>query len=164
MKKRVYLPLFGVGPLYGFLIVLSTVAAALLRNHPVFASGRLLRGRVLLSVVGVFLIAAAVFLWIQAVVVSKIDDHIKENHLVTSGVYAWVRNPIYSALMLLCTGVLLIVGNVRFFVLPFIYWIFMTVLMKNTEEKWLREVYGQEYEDYLKEVHRCIPWPPRKKR
>ena len=97
-------------------------------------------------------------MWIMAVIVSKVDDNIKKNHLVTTGIYAWVRNPIYSACMFACTGFILIIGNVFFFVLPFVYWLFMTVLMKHTEEKWLRDLYGQEYEDYCKRVNRCIPW------
>lgn len=39
----------------------------------------------------------------------------------------------------------------------------MTVLMKNTEEKWLYALYGQEYLDYCKRVNRCIPWPKRQR-
>ena len=37
----------------------------------------------------------------------------------------------------------------------FFYWIFMTVLMKCTEEKWLKNLYGREY---CRRVKRCIPW------
>ena len=32
-----------------------------------------------------------------------------------------------------------------------------TVRVNEQEEKWLRELYGQEYEDYCKRVNRCIP-------
>ena len=38
----------------------------------------------------------------------------------------------------------------------------MTIFLKNTEEKWLSELYGQEYLDYCKRVNRCIPWSPKK--
>ncbi len=41
-------------------------------------------------------------------------------------------------------------------------WIIMTVTLKLTEEKWLLDLYGQDYADYRKRVNRCIPWPPRK--
>ena len=27
-----------------------------------------------------------------------------------------------------------------------------------TEEKWLRDLYGKQYEDYCNRVNRCIPW------
>lgn len=36
--------------------------------------------------------------------------------------------------------------------------VYMTVFLINTEEKWLRKQYGQEYENYCKKVNRCIPW------
>ena len=36
------------------------------------------------------------------------------------------------------------------------------VTLKLTEEKWLLDLYGQDYADYRKRVNRCIPWPPRK--
>lgn len=68
------------------------------------------------------------------------------------------RNPIYTAFMFFCTGALFISGNIFFLPLFFFYWILMTVLMKNTEEKWLLELYGIEYANYCKKVNRCIPW------
>ena len=160
--EKEHLPLYGVGPLYVYVIVVLTLAAVLCRKLPVFAAGRLDALRLSLTIAGALLIALGVFMWIQAVVVSKVDKSIVENKLVTTGVYAWVRNPIYSAFMILCTGVLLIAGNAFFFVLPLVYWLFMTVLMKRTEEKWLRELYGAEYEDYCRRVNRCWPWFPKK--
>lgn len=42
------------------------------------------------------------------------------NHLVTTGVYACVRNPIYSAFLIACTGALMIYGNLYLFVLPLV--------------------------------------------
>ena len=160
MKKQDHLPIYGVGPLYVYVIAALTLAAVLLRNMPVFSSGKLAGLHTPLLLLGVLFIAAGIALWIYAVPVSKIDDGIKENRLVTTGAYAMVRNPIYSAAMIACTGVLLIVGNAWFFVLPFAYWLFMTLLMKATEEKWLKDLYGAEYEDYCRRVNRCWPWLP----
>ena len=161
IDKTEHLPMYGVGPLYVYGIGAMTLAAFLCRNLPVFSVGRPSAIKIPLSTLGILLMMLGVFMWIQAVIVAKVDDGIKENRLVTTGIYAWVRNPIYSAFMMLCTGVLLIIGNACFFVLPFFYWLFMTVLMKNTEEKWLLNLYGQEYEDYHKQVNRCIPWFPK---
>ena len=48
-----------------------------------------------------------------------------------------------------------------FLILPFAYWLFLTILLKNTEEKWLRELYGKEYEEYCRRVNRCWPWFPK---
>lgn len=157
-----HLPTYGVGPLYVCGIASLTLAAVLMRSMSLFASGKLETARVPLLILGILLILAGIALWIYAVPVSKIDDGIKENRLITTGAYALVRNPIYSAAMIACTGVILILGNAWFFVLPFVYWLFMTVLMKATEEKWLRGLYGKEYEDYCKRVNRCWPWLPAK--
>ena len=164
MKKQDHLPVYGVGPIYVYVIAVLTLAAVLLRNLAVFSSGKLDAVHTPLMVFGIILILAGIALWIYAVPISKIDDGIKENRLVTTGAYALVRNPIYSAAMIACTGVILIVSNAWFFVLPFIYWLFMTVLMKATEEKWLRDLYGKQYDDYCKRVNRCWPWIPVKGR
>ena len=53
---------------------------------------------------------------------------------------------------------LMIYGNLWLLILPVLYWLFLTVLMKCTEEKWLKNLYGMEYEEYCRRVNRCIPW------
>lgn len=65
--------------------------------------------------------------------------------------------------MLGCTGTILIAHNLYLLIIPILFWIEMTIVLKNTEEKWLTNLYGQEYIDYCKRVNRCIPWFPRKK-
>lgn len=161
MKKQDHLPVYGVGPIYVYVIAALTLAAVLLKNLPLFSSGKLDSIRTPFMIIGIMLILGGIALWIYAVPISKIDDGIKENRLVTTGAYALVRNPIYSAAMTACTGVILIVGNAWFFFLPFVYWLFMTILMKATEEKWLKDLYGKEYDDYCKRVNRCWPWIPK---
>ena len=143
MKKYEHLPIYGIGPVYVVSILLPTIIAILLRSIPVFTSGKLIILRIPLAIIGALFIILAAFIWIQAVIVSRLDENIKKNHLVTSGVYAWVRNPIYSAFMILCTGILLVAGNAWFFILPFYYWWLLTVLIKRTEEKWLQKKYVQ---------------------
>lgn len=164
-KESGHLPVFGVGPLYVYGIVLLTVAAMLCCELPRFIGGLLpgvwAKG---LDVLGVLLMASGAILWILAVPVSKVHVSIKQNKLLTTGVYAWVRHPIYSAVMLFCTGWIFVIGNLYFFILPVLYWLFLTVLMKATEEKWLRDHYGEEYEAYCQRVNRCIPSFPKRER
>lgn len=38
----------------------------------------------------------------------------------------------------------------------------MTVVLMSTEEKWLANLYGKEYDEYKSRVNRCILWIPRK--
>ncbi|MDO5538845.1 MAG: isoprenylcysteine carboxylmethyltransferase family protein [Eubacteriales bacterium] len=114
------------------------------------------------AAIGILLLIFGIYLWHGAVFRARVDDGITENRLVTSGVYSCVRNPIYSAFLFFCTGALLISGNLFFYPLFLFYWFFMAVLMKCTEEKWLKKLYGREYEEYCRRVNRCIPWFPKK--
>nr|WP_231989313.1 isoprenylcysteine carboxylmethyltransferase family protein [Ndongobacter massiliensis] len=161
IKKQEHLPVYGIGPVYVAFILLLTLTAVLLRDRPILASGRILAFRIPIIFIGALFIALSIFLWIQAVLASNLAKHIEKNYLVTSGVFAWVRNPIYSAFMILCTGILFIVGNAWFIPLPFFYWGLLTVHMKNTEEKWLQERYGNAYLKYCGKVHRCWPSIPK---
>lgn len=161
-EKKNHLPMFGVGPIYVAVIIALTVAGILLAAY-VLPSGRFDALWIPFICVGVLLIVFGGSLWKSAVLKERIDDGIRENKLVKTGVYAIVRNPIYSAFMLACTGALLIANNLWLLILPPVYWLFLTVLMKNTEEKWLKERYGKEYEEYCKKVNRCIPWFAKRK-
>ena len=48
-------------------------------------------------------------------------------------------------------------------IIEIINWGIMTIVLKNTEEKWLENLYGEEYMEYKSQVNRCIMWFPRKK-
>ena len=160
--KKDHLPILGVGPLYVITIVLLTIIGIIFsatRFIPVITFTNM---RWIFILIGILCFAIGITLWLRAVIIDKLDTHIIKNELVTTGVYAYVRNPVYSAFMFVCTGVLLIYGNLVLLLLPIIYWGFMTVLMKSTEEKWLEDLYGQEYIQYLQRVNRCIPWKRKK--
>ena len=160
--KKDHLPILGVGPLYVITIVLITIISIIFsatRFIPVITFTNM---RWIFILIGILCFAIGITLWLRAVIIDKLDTHIIKNELVTTGVYAYVRNPVYSAFMFVCTGVLLIYGNLVLLLLPIIYWVFMTVLMKSTEEKWLEDLYGQEYIQYLQRVNRCIPWKGKK--
>ena len=156
MKNSYHLPLFGVGPLYGGIVAALTVAGCVAGS--LISFGKVPQMKIPLLILGILLVVYGVSLWIRAVIVAKLDDRIKENRLVTGGVYAHVRNPIYSAIMFACTGALCIAGNLLFLPLFFVFWVLMTVMMKKTEEKWLLDRFGKQYSDYCKRVNRAIPW------
>lgn len=156
--EKGHLPILGVGPLYVITIILMTVISIILsvtRFIPVITFTNI---RLIFVLIGILCFIIGITLWLKAVIIDRLDAHIIKNELVTTGVYAYVRNPVYSAFMFVCTGVLLIYGNLVLLVLPIIYWGFMTVLMKLTEEKWLEDLYGKEYIQYRQHVNRCIPW------
>ena len=80
-------------------------------------------------------------------------DH--PDQLVTTGVFAWSRNPIYVALFLVLVGQLLIFPNW----VPLVYlfagtWLFHRQVLR--EEEFMRRQYGQEYEAYCQRVRRYL--------
>jgi len=162
MKDCNHLSVWGVGPVYALICGLLTAAGIILRNMGWLDSGDVPALDVPMTLLGFALLLAAAYLYYQAHLRQKLFDHVRQNHLVTTGVYAWVRNPVYSAAMLLCTGLLLMAHNLWLLILPPLFWALMTAMLIPTEEKWLRSLYGQEYVDYCARVNRCIPWPPKK--
>ena len=160
--KEFKMPTFGVGPIYVITCLILTIAGICLHMGGYLSVGELRAGRIIFITAGILLILLGIYLWIQAVIVQRIDKKIKENKLLTTGVYGIVRNPIYSAFIFIFTGALLLAANYILLILPFVFWVFLTILMKNTEEKWLRNEFGKEYEEYARKVNRVIPWIRRK--
>ena len=156
--EKGHLPILGVGPLYVVTIILMTIISITLSATGIIPVITFANFQWIFILIGILCFVIGITLWLKAVIIDRLDAHIIKNELVTTGVYAYVRNPVYSAFMFVCTGVLLIYGNLVLLVLPIIYWGFMTVLMKLTEEKWLEDLYGKEYVQYRQRVNRCIPW------
>ncbi len=158
MKNKEHLPIFGIGPfLVTGMAVVTAIAIVLI--YYVCKLGTLSGfTAMLLRVVGTILSIPGIIIWFIGAVRSDMDENIKENRLKKNGIYAWVRNPMYSGWWIFISGISLIWHNVFLIPVILINWCIMTVVLKNTEEKWLRDLYGREYEDYCKRVNRCIPW------
>lgn len=158
-KSKPHLPIMGVGPAYVVGIVLlsslSIFADATILHLPHPISAFL---EIFLFIVGLLFILSGLLIYFLAIK-AKITRSIKENTLVTHGIYAVVRNPIYSAWLFICTGTLFLYGNPYLALALFlIFWLSLTILMKYTEEKWLTKLYGEAYLRYCKKVNRCLPW------
>lgn len=156
------MPAFGVGPVYVLVSALLTAAALYLDHLGVYAIRLRGYGRTFLIALGVLSIVGVV-LWVWAVLFGKILRHAEEGKLVTTGVYAAVRHPVYSAFFFLFSGILCTRANLSLLVFPVLLWMFLTVLMKKTEERWLFERFGEEYVRYAARTNRVFPWFPRKK-
>ena len=162
MKKenQEHLPVMGVGPVCIAIMIAFTAAGIALVKFNMFTSGDVGGGviTVLFVIAGILCIAGGIILWYAAVFSAKIDITIKSNRLETGRVYAIVRNPIYSAFLFICIGALLFCRNWYVLILPPLFWAYLTVFMKLTEERWLSERFGEEYKAYCKRVNRFIPW------
>ena len=163
MSKKNHLPLYSVGPIivYGQ-FVFTTISIILTYIFDAnFPTINVLN--ILFKVVGILLIAFGLYLDLSAKLKSKLFKNVEDNKLITGGVYGIVRNPVYSGALLACTGAVLIANNLILLIVPVICWLYMTLVLIKTEEKWLKELYGQEYISYCKKVNRCIPCFPKKK-
>ena len=155
---------YGIGPVFGLIAIVLTIAAVLLRNKWIFASGipdsQVLR-YIYMGLGGVAILIGLVIYW-KAVFGIRIDDYINSNRLCKGGIYAWTRNPIYAAILFVCTGALFISGNVYMYAIPIVLWILLTYLLKNTEERDMFQRFGQDYLDYVAVTNRVLPKPPKK--
>ena len=158
MKEKEHLPLLGVGPVINGVQVFITIIGIILSYQGYLGFWKFELLNIPLKIIGIGLVVFGIYLNYSAKRKSRLFDMVTENKLITTGVYGIVRNPVYSAVLLVCTGAIFIVNNVVLFIVPIICWIYITVFLILTEEKWLVERYGQEYEEYCKKVNRCIPW------
>ena len=156
-SQEIKMPIFGVGPIYVITCLILTIAGICLHLNGYIYQGKMIKGKIFFIIAAIFMILLGIYLWIQAVIVQKINKKVTEKKLITTGVYSIVRNPVYSAFIFIFTGILLFTANYILLILPFVFWAFLTILMKNTEEKWLKNEFGEEYEIYLKQVNRVIP-------
>lgn len=162
IKENQKLPLYGIGPyMIGGMLAVTLFGIILLGY--VFKIGILgLPWTLIFRIAGVLLILLGAFIWFMGALRSGMDENISENKLKTDGIYAWVRNPMYSGIWITLIGATLMWHNAWMLILPVINWLIMTVVLINTEEKWLIKLYGDEYADYKKHVNRCVPFFPKR--
>jgi protein-S-isoprenylcysteine O-methyltransferase Ste14 len=83
---------------------------------------------------------------------------IRQDHqLIRCGPYALVRHPIYAGMLLALLGTAVALGEIRGLLavaIAFVAWLFKSRL----EERWLTEHFGEEYEQYRREVKALIPY------
>ncbi len=161
MRDTGHLPLFGVGPACVASMACALAVSLALWKADVLASGHVPGLAPALVALGAALAVGGAAIWVQAVLVADIDRAVKQGELVTNGIYAWVRNPIYTAIAMMLSGAGLLTGNAWFLLLPPVFWLDVTVWVRASEEKWLSARFGEAYADYCARVNRCIPCPPR---
>jgi protein-S-isoprenylcysteine O-methyltransferase Ste14 len=89
-------------------------------------------------------------------------DHDRPGTLITRGIFAWTRNPIFLFMDIYFVGTWLIQRDLFFllFAIVAVAGIHYQILL---EEKFLVRHYGDTYRRYLLRVPRYIGWPRRRK-
>ena len=84
-------------------------------------------------------------------------------HLVVTGLYRFVRNPMYVAVVPVILGQGLLMGNLRVLEYGALAWLGFHLFVLVYEEPTLRATYGPEYEQFCAAVPRWLPrldpWP-----
>jgi protein-S-isoprenylcysteine O-methyltransferase Ste14 len=78
-------------------------------------------------------------------------------HLVVTGLYRYVRNPMYVAVIALIFGQALIFANARLLEYGALIWLAFHLFVIGYEEPKLRASFGPEYETFCHGVSRWIP-------
>jgi protein-S-isoprenylcysteine O-methyltransferase Ste14 len=117
----------------------------------------------LLRIIGVLLIAAGIPVLLDSFARFAIQGLgtpapvFPTRHLVVKGLYRYVRNPMYVALLVVVTGQTLFFGSLSILEYGAILWLGFHLFVVLYEEPKLRETFGDEYETFCAHVPRWIP-------
>lgn len=78
-------------------------------------------------------------------------------HLVVSGLYRYMRNPMYVGVLATVLGQGLLFGNVRLLSYGVVLWVTFHIFVLGYEEPKLRKTFGEEYVRFCGVVPRWIP-------
>jgi hydroxyacylglutathione hydrolase len=153
MEKE--MTVWGVGPKFTLYSVLYLILALVIHYvcYPRFA----IQGipYVVFAVIGLGLVAVGFPIWSMA---SKtVDRGFEEGVLLTQGVYALCRHPIYgNAIFFTIPGILLFFRSWLLLTVPVFMYVAFKLLV-GAEEDHLREKFGPAYREYEREVNAAFP-------
>ena len=82
-------------------------------------------------------------------------------HLVVTGLYRHVRNPMYVGVVSVIVGQGLLLGSARVLDYGVLVWLAFSLFVIGYEEPTLRRTFGDEYERFCANIPRWIPrWQP----
>ena len=84
-------------------------------------------------------------------------DHDARTDLVTTGVFGWVRNPIFTAMVIATVGLVLLVPNPVSVAALVVLVAALEIQVRLVEEPYLRATHGPTYADYLTTAGRFVP-------
>lgn len=76
--------------------------------------------------------------------------------LVTGGIFAWSRNPMYVGMVLVLTGWAVFLGSVWLIAGPLLFAVFIDRFQIQPEERVLAAKFGSAYAEYCRRVRRWI--------
>ena len=84
-------------------------------------------------------------------------DASEKNPLVTEGMFKLSRNPIYSGMLLVGIGFVILVPHILMVCCALLSYVGFEIQVRKVEEPYLRSVHGERYEEYRRNVGRYFP-------
>ncbi len=78
------------------------------------------------------------------------------NSLVTGGIFAFTRNPMYLAMTLFCVGGALLVGKLIMLIAPILMFAVANWVFIPFEEAKMRRQFGETFDAYARKVRRWL--------
>jgi protein-S-isoprenylcysteine O-methyltransferase Ste14 len=79
------------------------------------------------------------------------------DRLIVTGLYRFVRNPMYVGVVAIILGQALLLGDIRLVIYGAIIWLAFHAFIIGYEEPVLRRCYGVQFNDYCAQVRRWLP-------
>ena len=116
-----------------------------------------------IAILGIVILCAALFLFYRSHTdLGKnwsISLEIRSEHrLVSSGIYRFIRHPMYSSFFLMAVAQLLLLPNWLAGVTGLVGVGMLYAFRIRQEERMMMERFGAEYRDYMMRTARLIPW------
>ena len=84
-------------------------------------------------------------------------DASEKNALVTEGMFKLSRNPIYSGMLLVGIGFVILVPHILTVCCALASYVGFEIQVRKVEEPYLRNVHGESYVEYCRNVGRYLP-------
>ena len=84
-------------------------------------------------------------------------DASERNELVTHGMFRFSRNPIYSGMLLVGIGFVILVPHILMVCCAVLSHVGFEIQVRKVEEPYLRRIHGESYEAYCRNVGRYFP-------
>lgn len=139
-----------------FFCALFSYGLSLLPQHPPLFSAQI--GQVIFTIsLGLSAILGLGGIWTFHKRKTTIFPYETASRLVDTGLYRYIRNPMYTGLFILLTGEACLFGQLPPFIAPLMFIFLMNRLILDAEEEKLKDLFGADYESYLARTGRWLP-------
>ncbi|WP_371186652.1 isoprenylcysteine carboxylmethyltransferase family protein [Thalassotalea maritima] len=141
------------------LLVFAGLLLAMLPNNNLVSEDRLWLTNVIALLLGalalVIIVVAVIGFRRQQTTIDPRDPR-QTTHLINQGIFAYSRNPIYLAFVLLIIAFGLLMNSVWLFIVTPAFTAYLTLWQIIPEEQALKQLFGKAYDDYSQQVRRWL--------